>query len=387
MDEMIMPTTDIVDDLSKIDDHLADLYRRAAGAGNAEAFVPSVRTLLLNLIIYISKSDEMAEAVGNAAEVMGSHPCRAIIVNLGEPSRPSATISAVCGITERGDRRLCGEIIELRAAGMGTEIVGIVMPLLAPDVPVFVWTPSDCPCAWAEFRAVADVADHVIIDSRRFPDLRAGLESIAPLCIGGAPDRTVQDLCWISLHPWRDLTAQHFDPPVARRYLARLTEIEVKFNTGERAGAPPAAALLMASWLIERTGMDTSRMRRDESGEFHIDARQEGRPVDIRLIPEDMGDAPGTLNSVTIRGGDESGTASFVTHRFSDTRISATEECAGVCFAPMVVEFPAQSAPSLVAEALDTYRKDQVYEDAMAVAIQILAEGSLIAKTDLKRIC
>ena len=381
-DNIIIPTTDVVEDLSKIDDHLADLYRRTADAEGAGSSVPVVRTLLLNLIIYVSRSDAMAEAANDVAEVMGSHPCRAIIVSLDGPgsTKPAATVSAVCGITERGDRRLCGEIIELRAGGMGDAIVGMVMPLLVPDVPVFVWAPGNAPCSREEFRAVADVADHVIIDSRGFADLRTGLESMPPLCTrpysppyeGGAGGG-VQDLCWISLHPWRDLAAQHFDPPMARRYLARLTGIEVKFNPGERADAPPAAALLIASWLMECTGMDIACMEREESGGFRIDARQDDRPVDIRLAPEDLGYAPGTLNSVTIRGGDESGMASFVTHRVSDTRISATEECAGICFAPMVVEFPIQSAPSLVREALDTYGKDQVYEDAMAVEVCVLS--------------
>lgn len=371
-----IPTKDVVGDLSMINAQLAALYRRAAGVENADAFVPVVRTLLLNLVVYTNSTDAVAEAVNDLAAVMGTHPCRAIIVNLGKvgSSQPAATVSTICGITERGDRRLCGEIIELHAAALDAEIVGMVMPLLVPDVPVFMWVPNDAPCAGREFSGIAEVADHVIVDSRRFPDLRAGLEWMGPLCVRDAPERTLQDLGWISLHPWMDLAAQHFDPSAARRYLAKLTDIEVKYNPSERADIPPSAPLLMASWLMERTGLDAIGARRASEGGFHIEARQDGRTVDARLIPEDQGYEAATLNSVTIRGGDASGTASFVTHRVSDTRISATEECAGICFAPMVVEFPAQNAPSLVAGALDSFGRDQVYEDAVAVAVRILSQ-------------
>ena len=59
--------------------------------------------------------------------------------------------------------------------------------------------------------------------------------------------------------PWR-AWRPYFDPPMARQYLAGLTGIEVKFNPGERADAPPAAALLIASWLMECTGMDIACM-------------------------------------------------------------------------------------------------------------------------------
>lgn len=371
-----IPTTDVVQDLSKIDEHLADLYRRAAGVAESEAFVPVVRTLLMNIVAYTSSGGEMATVASDIAEVMGTHPCRAIIINLGEgtETQAAATISTVCGITDRGDRRLCGEVIELHAAALGQEIAGMVMPLLAPDVPVFVWLPNHGTCAGPEYTGIADAADHVILDSRRFVDLRAGLESMSPLCVNGNPDRTVQDLSWISLHPWRDLIAQHFDPPVARQYLAKLTEIEAKYSPGEREDAPPSVPLLLVSWLMGRTGLDVSEVTRGPEGGYDINAVQDGKPVTVRLVPEDLGYSPGSLNSVTIRGGDAEGTASFVTHRLCETRISATEECAGICFAPMVMEFPVQSVPSLIAGALDSYERDQVHENAVAFAVRILGD-------------
>ena len=84
--------------------------------------------------------DKAADAI---SETSGTHPCRAVIVRADDSAdaRPGATVSAVCGITKRGDRRLCGEIIRLRAPA-GSDTTGMALPLLAPDVPFYLWAPA-----------------------------------------------------------------------------------------------------------------------------------------------------------------------------------------------------------------------------------------------------
>lgn len=379
--ETRVPITQGISDLSEVDSSLSSLYRKTLGETPTSA--PTVRTILLNLVSFSHSYDDTDEAEAVVAQISGSHPCRAVVIDALPPRQGEAesSVSVICGITDRGDRRLCGDVVHLHLHAGKEEAVGSVTPLLVADVPVFLWALGDVPKNYAQFDVVADAADSVIVDSRRFTDLRAGLEMCAELIRPAPAWRTVRDLAWVSMHWWRELTAQHFDPPAARGYARLVSQVSIKYSPHERQAPVPAEPMLFASWLISGLGLAVERVTLDRAAGMVISARHGGGPVELVLSPEDSGYSPGDLVSATIQcdagkpgvTGDPAEPATFVTRGVSPTELSISEECKGLCFPPRVVDTGSRDTSALLSQALDLPRRYQVFEEAFETARDLLA--------------
>src|SRR5215813_8496432 len=128
------------------------------------------------------------------------------------------------------------EAVVMRMYGrLALHAESVVMPLLAPDVPVVTWWHQEPPELIAnDFLGV--VADRRITDSAQAADPVAALRQRA---LDYAPGDT--DLAWTRITPWRTLVAGAFDSLEAR-------------VTGATVVAPehdPTAAL-MRGWLAAR---------------------------------------------------------------------------------------------------------------------------------------
>lgn len=365
--------TDTCDSLSGIDSCLSGLYNRAMEHEHA---LPTVKAVLLNLIIYAADEALAEEAMEHVSQILPSVPCRAIIAEITS-SLPAegATVSVMCGISERGDRRLCGEVINVHAV-RGT-VTGSVMPLLIPDVPVCLWVLGDIPPEKEDFDDLLRVSSHVIVDSRKFADLNRGLRAVDRLRTGDGGSRIVQDLAWVSLHPWREATAEHFDAPSVRSYLARIQSVGVSYSGSNASPYPESAPLLFAAWLIERTQLKLQHVFHAKDGGFLLDAAQDGDSVNVRVVPEDSRRTVGELLSVAIDCRSDEGLASFATERVSDTELGLTEECREVCLPPKNMEVAPEDDAALVVQALRSYGRDRVLESALEVALKILAQIEL----------
>lgn len=357
-----------VSDLSAIDRHLADLYSRAAGLDRSAGFVPVLRTVLFNLIVFAETEQEAADAAQTAANIMGDHPCRTIVVD--GLSSEFATASAVCGVTSRGDRRLCGEIIRVHARDEA-EMAGLILPLLLPDVPVLLWMPGELP-SHACCETLVELADRFIFDSGRFSDLLTNLPKLQRLAEINGRRRSLSDLSWAALETWREMTAQHFDPFTAREYLNSLTAVELRYAPGVSEVVPPQP-LLFASWIVDRIGLGLEDLSLPGGRELLIRASQDGRQVEMEFLSERAEVSPGELLSVTIRCEGPAGSAIFVTRRESDTEIGIAQECPGMCLPPAVLAVPQLEKSVLVSRALESYDTDATYGKALEISTQILA--------------
>ena len=365
---MTVSTLGMVSDLAKVNTELSDLYRRAVGAEEAGAAVPVVKTVLSNLIVYASTEQQAEDAVRNVSEIVGRHPCRAIVIDAmpPQPGEEAATVSVICGITERGDRRLCGEIIRIHVHEPGVGIAGIVMPLLVADVPVSVWAPGKLPAGDANFDELLSVANSIILDSRL-----TNPQDVAQFLPENGSNLAVMDLCWTSLESWREYTAQHFDPPAARGCLGRIGRIGVRFAPDANADVP-SGPLLLASWLIERLGLTVADAS-FEGGALKIEARRDAGVVRVTISSEESDLGAGEPNLIAIHCEEGGATARFVTRSVSEGELSISDECEGVCLPPRVLEIPRLGEAALAAEALELAQGDDVYESALRVALDILA--------------
>jgi len=371
-DAAAIAKTDTVADITKLDDHLSKLYRDAVGAQDSTSAVPVVKVVLLNLIVYSRNEEDAVRVMSSVGRIIGLHPCRSIVVDdiPSKSGEPPATVSLVCGITERGDRTLCGDIIRIHVHEDSAGAIGSVMPLLVPDVPVFLWITGEIPDDSEAFDDLLDVADYVISDSRRFGDLALGLSRFLGLQTSDDQERAVHDLCWTNIHAWRESIAQHFDPTSTRQYLMGLNEIVIRYSGGAGDRMPQMTPLLLSAWLIERTGMDLVGVS-FLGAECRIDARQDDRPVQISMISEQSDAGQGRLSSVTIKATGENGVATFFTQG-SGSEVSVSEECAGICFSPRTIEIPPEEESFLVSQILGSYKRDNLYMDVAHVVLRIL---------------
>ncbi len=191
--------------------------------------------LALTLVAVVEEK-KVREAEAAATIAAAAHPCRLLIVvrsDLEGRSRLDAEIVV-------GGRLGPAEAVVMRMYGrLALHAESVVIPLLAPDVPVVTWWHSEPPEMIAnDFLGV--VADRRITDCKLAPDPGGALKQRA---VDYAPGDT--DLTWTRITLWRTLVAGAFD----------TTEERV---TGATIVAPmtdPTAAL-MKGWLRSRLGIE-----------------------------------------------------------------------------------------------------------------------------------
>lgn len=172
-----------------------------------------------------------------------SHPCRILVVSRGPvPGPDPATVSAKNRLDAEiivGGRLGPCEAVLMRMHGrLALHAESVVMPLLAPDVPVVTWWHGPPPERIA-YDPLGVVADRRITDVAQCLDPIAGLRQRA---VDYAPGDT--DLAWTRLTGWRSVIAGAFDVGVAPAVQATVIASDTD----------PAAALLRG-WLSARLGI------------------------------------------------------------------------------------------------------------------------------------
>lgn len=352
-------------ELDAIEPALEQLWNRAAETEQQEKGHPLVRARALNLVVFSLAQDDAATLAGTADRVAESHPCRAILVVPASPSQPSplqASVSAVCRAGLVSGEHVCGERITISANLEGLERVpSAVTPLLAPDLPVFLWWRGDLRLPNTAFSGLADVSDRLIIDTR---DLG---EPFLPLKLTEerGSEMAVSDLAWARLTPWRQLTAQFFDGPIFRPQLDSISKVSIAYASSTRI---PPEALLFAGWLANRLQWrllpdEAARTRNQDSVQFS------GRKGEIEIEFRAVESARAGLASARLQTAAEPA-AQFSILRAKDDPDSI-ETYADVPPAPPLtraVRTKGDKLVALLAEELRIVGHDTLYEEALAAA-------------------
>jgi glucose-6-phosphate dehydrogenase assembly protein OpcA len=182
--------------------------------------------------------DAARETLGGLAE---RHPSRTIILvpRPDEEDALDADVSLQCFPLLGEERHICSEVIELHLKGRRAEAAAsIVLPLLLPDLPVFLRWRGRPPFGSDVLDDLVEVVDRLVVDSREWDAARAGLRSLEELF-----ERTaVSDIAWARGLPWRVGVARLW-PDVAGARELRVT-------------GPESEALLLVGWLRSRLGRD-----------------------------------------------------------------------------------------------------------------------------------
>ena len=350
--------------------------RRAAVAHAREQGQTLARASVLNLVVYSEREVHARRAARTVADLALRHPSRAIVL-LGDRDRDGivASVQLHCHVPQSdGAQPVLYEQILARVRGDFDErVASVVIPLLVPDLPVFLWWTGTPPSDARHLDDLVTLADRFIIDSADFARPDQTLPEVARL----ARHRVaITDLNWARLTHWRELIAQFFDVPAWRPFLDGITGIRAGFAVDmDGRDIHPSQALLLLGWLSSRLGWrPVEGLAPSEAGGllFHM-GRADGAPIMVRLRPRfERGLDAGDVSGIRIQAGHGGETAEFVIKRAPDERhATATAIIGGVVRSERVVPLPALGIRELLGEELAIARNDHVYEVALAALMAL----------------
>ena len=188
--------------------------------------------IALNLVVVVNEQNEREaeQALTIAAQ---QHPCRLLIVIRRDPQQDNARVDAEIVV---GGRLGPCEAVVLRVYGpLVRHSDSVVVPLLAPDVPVVTCWLSDAPPFTAQDPLGAFADRRITYSSRDSQPIQALQQRADDYTPGDT------DLSWTRITYWRSLIASAFDTATAAPASIEIT-----------ASANDPSAVLLSGWLTSK---------------------------------------------------------------------------------------------------------------------------------------
>ncbi len=384
-------------DARAVERELTNLWAAASQGGDSGLAV--IRFCLMNLIAYAPNESKVGIMTETVASLAAYYPSRTIML-LNQQGEGDDTIetslAAHCRLPVGGGRPICGEQINITAKGpnAAADLPGTVIPLLVSDLPVVLWWPNWPQGALTEdykiqqypFGSLLASADELIVDSIAFPKPVKDMARLAQLRERDNPAVAINDLNWIRLTSWRQLTAQIFDALYLRPFLNGLTSVEVRYKRGKDV-ANPNQALLLVGWLASRMNWQAPAEMETGDGVCSMTISSgDDRPIAVDIL-NGRGDGvwPGDVIDITLHGefDGHKGIFSLARKYFGEDNrrdwegglppiaehISTSIEVDGQNKIERTVHLGARANDELLVEALGNLGHDPLYEAALRIAV------------------
>ena len=354
--------------------------RRAQSAHARELGRPLARASVLNLIVYADREEHARRAARSIADLALRHPSRAIVVLVDRGAREGVDkrIEMHCRLPiADGARLVCYEQILVRAHGdVEDRLASAVIPLLVPDLPVFLWWTGTPPLGSRSFGDLLRLTDRLVVDSADFARPELTLPIIARISEAARGRFGLTDLNWTRLTPWREIATAFFDVPSWRLFLDGITGLRVGFAVDmDGRDIHPSQALLFVGWLASRLGWrPLETLAPSEAGGllFAI-ARPDGARIMIRVRPRfERGLEEGDISGIRIQATSTSELAEFVVKRQPSPRHqTATVLLNGQPRWERTMPLPSPAIVELIGEELSILGSDRTYEAALAALVEL----------------
>ncbi len=354
--------------------------RRAATAHAKEQGRTVARASVLNLVVYADREIHARRAVKSTGRLAYRHPSRAIVV-LGDRQRAGIDVSVElhCHVPREDETaQVYFEQILARVRGDADErVASVVIPLLVPDLPTFLWWTGTPPSDARRFDDLLALADRLIVDSGDFARPDQTLKTIADLARTHESLRfALTDLNWTRLTPWRELIAAFFDVDDWRPCLDNVIGVRIGFGVDmDGRDIHPSQALLLVGWLSSRLGWQAvdSLAPSEAGGLLFQMADGEDRPIHVRVRPRfERGLDPGDVSGVRIQARRGDALYEFLLKRDPDPRhVTATVAVDGQTRSRRVLPLPDPGVEELLREELSIVGSDHVFEDALHALVAL----------------
>jgi glucose-6-phosphate dehydrogenase assembly protein OpcA len=293
----------------------------------------------------------------------------------GEDSGVGAQVSVYCPMKKQYLHTLvCSEYITLRGTPDALERnAESIANLSVPDLPRFLWWKDTPVPDKLLFQQLAHQVHSVIFDSAEFTTGETELLQLHNILDRGIP---VIDLNWRRVSAWQELTAEAFDPPARRKDITEIDRVDVNYELGN-----PAQALMFLGWLSSRLQWEPVSYAHP-GGDY--DLRQvefvapDGRTIKTELAgmpTADSGDIPGDIMGVRLTSTNPKANCNTVL--CSEVAGCMKMEMRGGTQAARVEEVTSlaeRNAEDLLAEYLQRWSRDLLYEQTMTVVAKILSK-------------
>ena len=368
-------------DVGKIEKELAAMWKPAVEAEGSNAESGVTRACALNLLVYATATDDRDQIYEMLDAVCEQHPGRTLVLvadRVATEPKLDAYVSTRCRLMSGNRKQICGEQVTIEAAGSAVNTVAsAIAPLLVPDVPVFLWW-KDIPHYEDKlFSRMTAMSDRMVIDSSCFDRPHKDLLRLARMIREHPQFMSASDLNWGRLTAWRNLIASFWDVPDYRPYLDKIESIVVEYDPP--CFAPDEIApqsLLAVGWLASRLGWSVEgNGRREENGAASFQLRASGREIKVLMhATQREGYADGILVSLKLSTADASAEFSVA---FSDDRKKLETEARvdGARTVGRVLSYEQKTEGQRLSRELSLYKRDLVYEEALASAAQLIETG------------
>ncbi|MGH9871957.1 MAG: glucose-6-phosphate dehydrogenase assembly protein OpcA [Pyrinomonadaceae bacterium] len=394
-------------DVEVVERQLAELWQETANDPNTGLEMAVLRARVANLLVFVSNAAALDDLHQMLAELTAIHPSR-VLAMFGASEATDQdiemSVESICQTDKRtGARRLSCEEITLKAFGkFVVELPSAALPLLMPDLSTFLWWRNAPHCSDKVLDKLLRATDRLVIDSAEFANPQADLSETNKLFDEKDYDHVgVSDLNWARLTFWRGLLADFYDVAAYRAWLESVDAVQIDYvapELDETSVAPQA--LLFAGWLASRLGWRLAEERpleeRGQALSFKFENRgssptpgspagqpgwggtvMEGlraREIQLRLNRVEQGGCkPGRLVRVELRSSLE-GEGSFKVARSDDNLYVLAEAKLGRrTHRGRVLPVRNRSAAQLLSREMEILCNDQIYQEAVAVAAQMIA--------------
>lgn len=360
---------------------LAELWKQTAGddqAGNEEAVL---RVRAADLMVFLADESALGETHKTISELASIHPCRALLM-AGERTAAARDIEMYVSAFRQSKKRsglgqLCCEEVTLTARGhFASELPSAAIPLLVPDLPVFLWWRDVMGVDDKIFKLLSRAADRLVIDSADFQNPYSDLVAVARLFNReyGEP-LAISDMNWSRLTSWRAMLANFFDVQDYRTILDRLGYVRIDYVSQNSAIQAPTQPLLIAGWLASRLGwkiIKEPQERRLNEG-LCFDFMKDSRVIKLELkAVQRPAIKTGRLVQVKLKSVREEA-ASFLVNRSEDgLHLETRAELNGRSHAGRVMPIRNRSTAELLAREMEILCADVVYQESLTTAADIV---------------
>lgn len=333
--------------VAEIEQQLREIWKGFSETGHKGDAV--TRAQVMNLIAYSSSKDADAQISQILAGVSVENPGRMIVL-IRDRELPESVINswvnALCHIASGGRQQVCCEQIVIHAGERDPfRWSSVVLPLIVPDVPVFLWWNDPPHADLPLLNAILEATDRLILDS----SLASDFNTIVELMQQHGEWLAISDLNWARLTPWRQAIAGFYDHLACGRRLQEIHRIEiVTESNSEQTGS----ASLLIGWFASGLGWK----RAGKSG-LH-NAQQMPVAVNIDRRPG----ASDRLLEVNLLGPDAKYSVSLMEDSLHlQTRATIRNKDRGT----QVVKLPDQTLSGLIRREVSILGRDEIYEKSL----------------------
>jgi glucose-6-phosphate dehydrogenase assembly protein OpcA len=365
-------------DVDAVERALAELWQETAGGEQVESEDAVLRSRAANLMVVVTNEAALAGCQQIIRELAATHPCRALVM-LADRDGADRDIEMFASASCQDQRRssqaeLSCEEITLVARGQFTaELPSAAIPLLVPDLPVFLWWQDLERLADESFQPLSRAADRLVIDSVDLAAMDLQLGSIEQLFARQRNEEiAVSDINWARLTSWRALLANFYDVQEYRPALGDQERVGIDYAAPE--GNPngiATQALLMVGWLASRLDWRIERQEHTAAKTLAFARRRDGGAVTFELNQVERPDMkPGRLARVELQSAHNH--ASFVVQRAENGLHLETQATVEGRLCPgRTLPVRNRSTAELLAREMEILARDTTYEAA------VIAAGSL----------